>query len=93
MVAGAETTIRHGGRCLAYSDVRRIETTITGGREQTVCIDLEQTEEATTAALARLVVVRRDLLKSGRDLRILGLHGHAMNLYQINRMGSLLPCG
>ena len=47
--------------------------------------------ETTTAALARLIALRCNLRRSGRDLIIAGLHGQAENLYEFNRMASLLP--
>jgi hypothetical protein len=40
---------------------------------KTVVLDLKDTEDACTAAFARLVRLRRDLLKNGRDLRLRGL--------------------
>ena len=50
------------------------------------------TSEATTGALARLVVLRRSLRQRGGDLRLVHLHGKARRTYEINRMSELLPC-
>jgi len=54
-------------------------------------IGLNHVANTTTAALARLIALRCNLRKSGRDLRITGLHGQAEHLYVFNRMTSILP--
>lgn len=92
MVVGKNMTIKHQGNRLSYHDAARIaEHALTGGPVRTVLIDLEQTHETTTAALARLVVLRRHLLNSGRDLCIHGLCGRAKVLYELCRLTNLLP--
>jgi anti-anti-sigma regulatory factor len=60
-------------------------------RSRTVVLDLNQTEEATTAAFARLVRLRRDLLNAGRDLRLRGLKARAAQLWRISRLAAVLP--
>jgi MFS superfamily sulfate permease-like transporter len=62
------------------------------GRRTVVIVDLKNAVEATTSAFARLVLLRRLLLKTGRDLRLINLRDRAMSLYQINRLGGVLPC-
>lgn len=92
MVAETQHHIRHEDGLLAYADACEIARRIVADRpEQVVFLDLEATTHTTTAALARLILLRRDLLRSGRDLRIVGLHGTAAGLYEINRLGNLLP--
>jgi len=54
-------------------------------------IDLRAARHATTAALARLVMLRGRLLRAGRDMHIMGLVGRAEALYQITRMENILP--
>jgi ABC-type transporter Mla MlaB component len=54
-------------------------------------LELHRVVETTTAALARLIALRCNLRKSGRELRIAGLHGPAETLYEFNQMGTLLP--
>ena len=49
-------------------------------------------QDATTAAFATLVLLRRALLRAGRDLLLTGLHDRAAYLFGINRLGSVLPC-
>jgi hypothetical protein len=63
---------------------------VVGGND-TIHIGLHLVAKTTTAALARLIVLRCNLRKSGRDLMIAGLHGQTKKLYDFNRMASLLP--
>lgn len=57
-----------------------------------VIVDMKNAAEATTSAFARLVLLRRLLLKTGRDLRLTNLRDRAKSLYQINRLAQVLPC-
>jgi len=59
----------------------------------TVVIDLRHAREVTTAAFARLVLLRRRLRADGRDLRLTNLHERAASLYEVNRLASVLPRG
>jgi ABC-type transporter Mla MlaB component len=56
-----------------------------------VIIDLARAEEASTSAFARLVLLRRILLKSGRDLRLTNLSAQAAALHNVNRLTHVLP--
>ncbi|QOV89694.1 hypothetical protein [Humisphaera borealis] len=56
-----------------------------------VVVDLSQADDATTAAFATLVVLRRRLLKHGRDLRVVGLRDRAQWVYTISRLEQVLP--
>jgi anti-anti-sigma regulatory factor len=58
---------------------------------RTVVLDLNATENASTAAFARLVLLRRDLLKKGRDLRLSGLRDRAASIYRISKLNAVLP--
>jgi hypothetical protein len=92
MVAGNNQTIRHDGSRFSYSDACQVARYATAsGGQGLVVVGLEQTCDTETAALARLVVLRRDLLRAGRDLRIAGLCGRANSLYEISRMAEVLP--
>ncbi|HUS91771.1 MAG TPA: hypothetical protein VM695_07960 [Phycisphaerae bacterium] len=92
MVAGICQTIRHPARRLTYQEAcdlaGRAEST---GSAAGVLIDLRETRDTTVGALARLVVLRRDLLRRGCDLRITGLCGRARILYEVNHLAALLP--
>ena len=63
------------------------------GRESagTVVVDLSHATDATTAAFATLVVLRRQLLREGRDLRVSGLRERAQYVYAISRLTNVLP--
>jgi MFS superfamily sulfate permease-like transporter len=56
-----------------------------------IIIDLGRAREATTSAFARLVQLRRSLLRSGRDLRLMNLNAKAAGLYEVNRLTDVLP--
>lgn len=58
---------------------------------RTVVIDLRNAREITTAAFARLVLLRRRLRAQGRDLHLSNLRGKAASLYEINRLDAVLP--
>jgi ABC-type transporter Mla MlaB component len=91
MVA-TQTTVTCHSNHLSYKDACKIanQASATSGHD-TIRLELQRVVETTTAALARLIALRRNLRRSGRDLRIAGLHGQAENLYEFNRMAGLLP--
>ena len=94
MVAGNVTTVRSQAAHLSYSEAGRIaERVLAAQPRRTVLIDVQQASTATTPALARLVLLRRRLLATGRDLRIVGLRDRAEGLYDISRMADILPRG
>ena len=88
-----DLAIVHAGGQFSHSDACRIADLVLGqGRARTVVIDLKNAVEATTSAFARLVLLRRLLLRTGRDLRLTNLRERAASLYQVNRLGRVLPC-
>ena len=56
-----------------------------------VVVDLKYADDATTSAFARLVLLRRRLLDTGRDLRLAGLRARAADVYKVNRLTIVLP--
>lgn len=85
-------TITHEDAWLSCSDACRIaDQAMADPQPDMVFIDLRRTTDTTTGALARLVLLRRELLEHGRDLRILGPSARAAGLYEINHMSNLLP--
>ena len=58
---------------------------------QKVVVDLGEAREATTSAFAQLVLLRRLLLRSGRDLLVTGLRDRAAGLFEVNRLAGVLP--
>jgi hypothetical protein len=82
-----------GAGRFSHTEACRIADLALGqGRARTVIIDLKHVVDATTSAFARLVLLRRLLLRTGRDLRLTNLRDRAASLYQINRLGTVLPC-
>jgi anti-anti-sigma regulatory factor len=67
------------------------EWALSGTSSQTVVVDLSDSRDATTAAFATLVVLRRKLLREGRDLRLAGLRERTQHVYSIARLGGVLP--
>lgn len=67
------------------------DSAATDSSSQTIVLDLNQAEDASTAAFARLVLLRRDLLKEGRDLRLRGLRQRLANVWRLNRLSAVLP--
>jgi anti-anti-sigma regulatory factor len=63
------------------------------GSARTVVIDLSYATDATTAAFATLVLLRRRLLRDGRDLRVEGLRDRAQHVFNVNRLHAVLPVG
>lgn len=88
----AVSSIVVSARRLSHQTAEDVSETVLHGRpSQTVVLDLQQAEEATTAAFARLVRLRRDLLHKGRDLRLRGLKARTAQLWRISRLADVLP--
>lgn len=78
--------------CFAHRDAWQIfNYVLRGGSARTVTIDLSSADDATTSAFARLVLLRRELLRRGGDLRLCGLRCRAARLYQVSRLDHVLP--
>jgi hypothetical protein len=78
---------------LSHTEACRIAQAAMGERRvRTVIVDLKNVADATTSAFARLVLLRRFLLKTGRDLLLVNLRDRAANVYQVNRLAGVLPC-
>ncbi len=92
MVASNSETIRFFGSRFGYEEACEVARSAVGeGAGRIVRLDLGGTSRTTTAALARLILLRRSLLAGGRDMRITGLSGPAEGLYEISRLENLLP--
>ena len=85
-------TITPGDRQFSYDDAcKTAEQAIMTNRPRIACICLEGVTSTTTSALARLILLRKDLLHRGRDLQLVGLRGRAKVLYEICRLDGILP--
>ena len=92
MVASSQMILTHQAGRFSYADACRFAELLRATQRPRIAfIDLAQTTETSTAALAKLIALRRFLLKTGRDLRICGLRGRAEAMYQIYRLSKLLP--
>jgi anti-anti-sigma regulatory factor len=95
--AAREYSIAPDGRCFAHPDACQVSSTVlraagaAGTDVSTVVIDLSRAADATTSAFARLVLLRRELLRRGRDLRLVGLRDRAARLYEVSRLEAVLP--
>ncbi|HSI35192.1 MAG: hypothetical protein ACAI43_00840 [Phycisphaerae bacterium] len=56
-----------------------------------IVIDLHEAEDAETSAFAELILLRRSLLRGGRDLRLTGLRERAAGVYEVNKLAEVLP--
>ena len=92
MVAQASKTIRLAAGRLGYKEAcelaRLLAARAAGGK---VLLDLGAATRTSTAALARLVLLRRQLLARGDDLGVVGLRGQPRALHEISRLGKALP--
>ena len=89
-----QTTLVHEHRLFAHEDADRVSHwVIQDSRARRIAIDLKRAEEATTSAFARLVLLRRSLLRDGRDLQLVNLSRSAKALYEISRLCAVLPSG
>ena len=90
------SAFRSNGKCFAHRDASELFNAALRAakahpRGGTVVIDMGGVEDMTTSALARLVLLRRELRRQGRDLKLIGLSSRAEKLYEINRLTAVLP--
>ena len=82
--------LRHG--TFSHDHARAVSRwALRPGRSARVVIDFRHAPDASTAAFAALVLLRRRLLAQGRDLRLEGLGGRAYQVYCVNRLETVLP--
>lgn len=80
------------GERFSHEDARAIyRWALRGETARTVVIDLSHATDATTAAFATLVLLRRQLLRDGRDLRVSGLRERAHHVFNLSRLHAVLP--
>ncbi len=92
MGADARRTIRYGGDALTYDAAESIAREAMAASSN-VLVDLHQARQATVAGMARLVALRKELLRQGRDLCVTPPVGQAGQIYEVCRFQSLLPLG
>jgi anti-anti-sigma regulatory factor len=88
----SETTIVADCASFSHQDADAVSRlAIAKGNAKRVVIDMAMAHIATTSAFARLVLLRRSLLKTGRDLRLVHLHDQVASLYEMFRLAEVLP--
>ena len=80
------------GQRFTHREACRVYEAALRAAAPTVIVDLSSALDATTSAFAKLVLLRRRLLKIGRDLRLRGLTERAARIYQVSRLDHVLPC-
>jgi anti-anti-sigma regulatory factor len=91
MVA-SQSTILPAAAFLSHAEAARLASLATRLSENpVVLLDLSRCERASTAAFARLVLLRRALMANGRDLRLAGLHDQPARLFEVHRLDGVLP--
>jgi|GEM_PF-2833586 len=84
--------IRYRGAHLSHADADQLARLAQSAKSaQRVCLCLSAADDASTAALARLVLLRRSMLAQGRDVFLLGLRGRTRALYEVSRLFRVLP--
>lgn len=86
-----ETIIIRSVERLSHAEASRLAGLAENCGARSVVLDLSRCLEATTAAFARLVLLRRSLLQNGRDLRLAGLRGQPSKLMEVHRLEGVLP--
>jgi len=90
---GREIAIVPDAGSLSHGEACRIaEVAIRRSDAETIVIVSERIEDPPPPASPRLVLLRRVLLKAGRDLRLVNLRDRAAHLFDITRLESVLPC-
>ena len=88
-----QATIVTQSPAFSHDDADQISrlATASGCQARRIIIDLARATETSTSAFARLVLLRRHLLRNGRDLRLVNLREQPASLYEVNRLGAVLP--
>lgn len=91
-VSSRTTAVTASSRQLSHQDADELCNRIRSARpSRTVVLDMKDIDDASTAGFARLVLLRRELLRDGRDLRLKGLHSRAASIWRISRLDTILP--
>ena len=90
-VAPVTKTFVSLAREFSHEEAERVASLIAGDGAPRFVIDLRHAFETTTAALARLIVLRQELLRAGRELFVYDLRDRCKGLYEINRLQDVLP--
>jgi ABC-type transporter Mla MlaB component len=90
MVTSSLVVLRAGER-LSHTEAARLAELAQGSTSHRIMIDMSRVLEATTAAFARLVLLRRELIQRGCDVRLAALRGQPARLVDVHRLEAVLP--
>jgi anti-anti-sigma regulatory factor len=90
-VAPAQMKLTAPSRHFSHAEACRMVSQALEQAARRVVIDFTRVEEATTSAFAQLILLRRSLLRSGRDLCLTGLRDRTAGLFEVNRLAAVLP--
>jgi len=90
MVPTTCLVLRPGERFSEYEAGRLAQLARTCGARD-VIVDMGRVLEATLPALARLVLMRRELTQRGRDMRLAAVRGQPARLMENHRLQAILP--
>ena len=92
MLATTQLSMKHRGRTFSYSDACKVtQAALIQRPAHLICVDLDEVEDVTTCALAKLIILRRALLAQRKELRLAGLRGRALAMYELSKLHRLLP--
>ena len=78
-------------RCLSHEEAVKVYYAALRQATNRIVIDLSAVDDATTSAFAQLVVLRKALLRLGRDLCLTNLRDRAAGVFEVNRLAGVLP--
>jgi len=81
-----KTVIKIDKPILDYDQLLRLQPNITGAASDDVILDLAKVKMITTAAFARLLIMKLELMQSGGNLGIQGLHDQPKALCEILKL-------
>ena len=87
----SRTAIFAAAEHLTHQEACRLAKLAKASDSAMVALDLNKVRDASMPGFARLVLLRRELLRLGRDLRIRGLQHQPAHLFEVHRLSGVLP--
>lgn len=91
LMVASRSAILPAAERLTHAEACRLASLAADSAAQTVVLDVSRCADACTSAFARLILLRRELLQTGRDIWLAGLCGRAESLFEVHRLESVLP--
>lgn len=92
MIAAQDSIVICETTSLSHQDAMQVAQRVLSVRKPgQVVLDLPAVREMTTGALAAMIILRRELLRQGRDSRLRDIRDRAAGLYDIRRLHNVLP--